>query len=137
MTTADVNCPHCGARLGFGHLPENCARAPETPETLAAAEALARMRDRESRKEPSDEAQSASIGERVDFTAQEFNFIFGVLSGLPNKEIAQRYEMAQDTVQHATCSVYDKAGVCTRLELIEFVKTALNGELRRRHGEKS
>ena len=74
--------------------------------------------------------------ETYDFTDQEFKVIFGVLRGLTNKDIAQHYKMAEDTAKHYMLSIYDKAGVSNRLELYEFLKAAINAELRRRLEDK-
>ena len=70
--------------------------------------------------------------ESNDFTDLEFKFIFGACSGLGSKGIAEEYGIAQDVVQHAMISVFDKVGVSSRLELMLFVRTRLNAELRRR-----
>jgi DNA-binding NarL/FixJ family response regulator len=68
-----------------------------------------------------------------EFTEQEFQFIFGVCSGLSHREIAERYKTAEDIVKRTICNIFDKLGnVSNRLELNLFVRTALNGELRRR-----
>ena len=69
-----------------------------------------------------------------DLTAQELNFIFGTCSGLGIEEIAQQHGITTDVVRHAMGSVFDKAGVSNRLELVVFVINTLNAELRRRSG---
>ena len=73
--------------------------------------------------------------ETYEFTEQEFQFIFGVCSGLSIRDIAERYEIGEDIVQRIIYQkIFDKAGVSTRMELHQFVRAALNGELRRRRG---
>jgi DNA-binding NarL/FixJ family response regulator len=68
-----------------------------------------------------------------EFTEQEFQFIFGVCSGLSIRDIAARYEIGEDAVQRIVYQkIFDKAGVSTRMELIVFVRDALNAELQRR-----
>ena len=68
------------------------------------------------------------------FTDQECEVIFGICRGLANKDMAQEYKIPEVRVKRSMISIYDKANVCTRLELFEFVKAALNAELRRRRG---
>jgi DNA-binding CsgD family transcriptional regulator len=74
--------------------------------------------------------------EAYGFTDLEFNVICGMCRGMgitqPNKEIAEQFGIAEDVVQAATMSIFEKAGLSGRGELFEFVKAALNGELRRR-----
>jgi DNA-binding NarL/FixJ family response regulator len=74
--------------------------------------------------------------ETHDFTDQELKVIFGVCSGLGFKEMAQQYGIAHEIVKMSLISIFDKAGFATRFELVEFAKTALNGELRRRRTKK-
>jgi DNA-binding NarL/FixJ family response regulator len=72
-----------------------------------------------------------------EFTEQEFQFIFGVCSGLSHREIAQRYKTAEDVIKSTLCGgIYDKLNVSTRMELNLVVRAALNGELRRRNSQK-
>jgi hypothetical protein len=67
------------------------------------------------------------------FTELEFQFIFGACSGLSIRDIAERYEIGEDIVQRIIYQkIFDKAGVSTRMELHQFVRDALNGELRSR-----
>jgi DNA-binding NarL/FixJ family response regulator len=71
--------------------------------------------------------------ETHEFTEQEFQFIFGVCSGLSVRDIAERYEIGEDVVQRIVYQkIFDKAGVSTRMELLVFVRDTLNNELRRR-----
>ena len=72
-----------------------------------------------------------------EFTALEFEVIFGMCwSGmrwrLSNKEIAEQCGIAEDVVQRTATSAFDKIGASGRMNLFEFVRDALNRELRRR-----
>jgi len=53
-------------------------------------------------------------------TKRELQIISGVVSGRANKEIAQRFGIAEDTVKHHLSNVFDKTGVSTRVELVVF-----------------
>jgi DNA-binding NarL/FixJ family response regulator len=70
-----------------------------------------------------------------EFTAWEFDVIFGICSHLTNREIAEHYKMAIDTVMNTINRIFDKVDVSNRLELILFIRAALNDALRRRLGE--
>lgn len=70
----------------------------------------------------------------TDFTEQEFGVIFGVCSGLSNREIAEQCRIGEDAVQRTMFSIHDKLGVSTRIELYVLIRAALNAELRRRSG---
>jgi DNA-binding NarL/FixJ family response regulator len=68
-----------------------------------------------------------------DFTGHELQFIFGVCWGLSVRDIAEQYEVREDAVQGIIYQkIFDKAGVSTRMELLVFVRDALNNELKRR-----
>ena len=71
---------------------------------------------------------------QYEFTAWEFDVIFGICSHLSNKEIGEHYKMAIDTVMNTINRIFDKVDVSNRLQLCEFVKTTLNAELLRRLG---
>jgi two-component system, NarL family, nitrate/nitrite response regulator NarL len=45
-----------------------------------------------------------------------------VLYGMPNKDIAQFFKIAQDTVKKHITSIFDKLGVSSRLELVQFAR---------------
>ena len=71
--------------------------------------------------------------ETQDFTEQEFQVIFALCRGLRrNEEIAQQCGIAEQTVMTVMASVFDKGGVSSRMDLLVFVRDALNAELRRR-----
>jgi len=64
--------------------------------------------------------------ETKEFTAQEFQFIFGACLGLTNQEIAERFKIGEEAVMNIMVSVFDKAGVSTRLELVVLAMNLLN-----------
>jgi len=53
-------------------------------------------------------------------TKRELQIISGVVSGRANKEIAERFGIAEDTVKHHLSNIFDKTGVSTRVELVVF-----------------
>ena len=70
-----------------------------------------------------------------EFTELELKVILGMCTGLPNEEIAEGYKITTDVVIKTVFGIYDKAGVSVRPELYQFVRAALNNELRRRKKE--
>jgi DNA-binding CsgD family transcriptional regulator len=70
-----------------------------------------------------------------EFTDLEFEVIFGVCRRATNSAIAAELRIAEDTTKGTMISIYDKARVTTRLELVSWVRTTLNNELRRRSEE--
>ena len=74
-----------------------------------------------------------------NFTDQELEVILGLCRGrgrtLPNKEIAEEFGITEDIVMTTMMSIFDQTGLSGRWELFEFVKAALNSELRRRLGD--
>jgi DNA-binding NarL/FixJ family response regulator len=82
-----------------------------------------------------DTPKTDKTDETCEFTEQEFQFIFAVCLGLSVRDIAARYEMGEDVVQGIIYQkIFDKAGVSNRARLQQFVRAALNSELRRRSG---
>jgi len=53
-------------------------------------------------------------------TPRELQVISTVVAGYPNKEIARRFSISEDTVKHHLSSIFDKCGVSNRLELALF-----------------
>ena len=53
-------------------------------------------------------------------TPRELQVISTVVAGYPNKEIARRFSISEDTVKHHLSSIFDKCGVSNRLELAIF-----------------
>lgn len=53
-------------------------------------------------------------------TPREVQVIATIVAAYPNKEIAQRFSISEDTVKHHLSSIFDKLGVSNRLELALF-----------------
>lgn len=57
---------------------------------------------------------------RFGLTAREIEVTSAVVSGLSNKEIAQKFELSAHTVKHHLTNIFDKVGASNRLELALF-----------------
>ena len=57
---------------------------------------------------------------KFGLTPRELEIVSVVAAGLSNKEIAQTFKIADDTVKHHVSNIFDKLGVSTRLELALF-----------------
>ncbi len=64
----------------------------------------------------SDEARQKKFG----LTPRELEIVSAVVAGYSNKEIAEYFKIAEDTVKHHLGNIFDKLGVSTRLELALF-----------------
>jgi two-component system, NarL family, nitrate/nitrite response regulator NarL len=53
-------------------------------------------------------------------TPREMEVIRAVVSGYPNKEIASKFGISEQTVKHHITNIFDKLGVYNRLELTLF-----------------
>ena len=53
-------------------------------------------------------------------TKRELEILSTIVSGLSNKEIAQKVTLSEDTVKHHLTNIFDKVGVSSRLELALF-----------------
>jgi len=53
-------------------------------------------------------------------TPRELEIVSAVVAGFSNKEIAEYFKIAEDTVKHHLSKIFDKLGVYTRLELALF-----------------
>jgi two-component system nitrate/nitrite response regulator NarL len=61
---------------------------------------------------------TARQGERqFGLTDRQLEIVAAVVSGLTNREIAVKLQIAEDTVKHHLTQVFDKTGVSSRLEL--------------------
>lgn len=65
---------------------------------------------------------SASSGKPRNYglTPREMEIIRAVVSGFPNKEIAHKFGISEQTVKHHITNIFDKLGVYNRLELTLF-----------------
>src|SRR5207302_5088481 len=64
----------------------------------------------------SDEARQKKFG----LTPRELEIVAAVVAGYSNKEIAEHFQISEDTVKHHLSNIFDKLGVSTRLELALF-----------------
>ena len=48
---------------------------------------------------------------------REREIVSAVVAGYTNREIAEEFEISQNTVRRHLCNIFDKLGVYTRLEL--------------------
>jgi two-component system, NarL family, nitrate/nitrite response regulator NarL len=66
---------------------------------------------------------SAKDNKKKNFglTEREMEIVRAVVSGYPNKEIASRFGISEQTVKHHITNIFDKLGVYNRLELTLFV----------------
>lgn len=53
-------------------------------------------------------------------TPRETEIVSAIVSGMTNRDIAQRYSISEATVKHHLTSIFDKLGVSNRLELALF-----------------
>ncbi|HWR37519.1 MAG TPA: response regulator transcription factor [Clostridia bacterium] len=85
----------------------------------AVANMVQYLRDRAANEPPS---PAKSYG----LTRRETDILSAIVSGLSNKEIAQKFALSEDTVKHHLTNIFDKVGVSSRLELALF---AINNSL--------
>lgn len=64
--------------------------------------------------------QPASPARSYGLTRREVEILSTIVSGLSNKEIAQKFSLSEDTVKHHLTNIFDKVGVSSRLELALF-----------------
>ncbi len=57
---------------------------------------------------------------RFGLTPREFEVVGSIVSGLTNREIAERFSISEQTVKHHLRNIFDKVGVSNRLELALF-----------------
>ena len=63
-----------------------------------------------------DDARHKKFG----LTRRELEIVSTVVAGYSNKEIAEYFKIAEDTVKHHLSKAFDKTGASTRLELALF-----------------
>ena len=74
-------------------------------------------------KELREISEDASLGDQfgsLGLTKREMDIVSFVVQGYPNKEIAQRLGIAEDTVKRHLTNIFDKVGTSSRLELAMF-----------------
>jgi two-component system nitrate/nitrite response regulator NarL len=64
--------------------------------------------------------QPPSPAKSYGLTKRELEILSTIVSGLSNKEIAQKFSLSEDTVKHHLTNIFDKVGVSSRLELALF-----------------
>jgi DNA-binding NarL/FixJ family response regulator len=64
--------------------------------------------------------QPPSPAKQYGLTKRELEILSTIVSGLSNKEIAQKFSLSEDTVKHHLTNIFDKVGVSSRLELALF-----------------
>jgi two-component system nitrate/nitrite response regulator NarL len=67
-----------------------------------------------------DNAAPEQPAERYGLTRREMQMVAAIVEGSSNREIAQKFNVREDTVKHHLTSIFSKLGVSTRLELALF-----------------
>ncbi len=67
-----------------------------------------------------DSATPEQPAERYGLTRREMQMVAAIVEGSSNREIAQKFNVREDTVKHHLTSIFSKLGVATRLELALF-----------------
>ncbi len=62
-------------------------------------------------------ARETSHGTRFGLTGRELEILSAVTDGCSNREIADKFQISEQTVKHHLTSIYEKVGVSNRLEL--------------------
>jgi DNA-binding NarL/FixJ family response regulator len=65
---------------------------------------------------PSADEQRKQFG----LTGRELEVVGAIVSGLTNRDIAEKFSISEQTVKHHLRNVFDKVGVSNRLELALF-----------------
>lgn len=79
----------------------------------AVADMVGYLRDKAAQQPP-------SPAKAYGLTKRELEILSTIVSGLSNKEIAQKFSLSEDTVKHHLTNIFDKVGVSSRLELALF-----------------
>jgi two-component system nitrate/nitrite response regulator NarL len=66
------------------------------------------------------ESPNKSPPKNYGITPREMQILKAAVSGYLNKEIAGQYHISEQTVKHYLTSIFDKLGVCNRIELTRF-----------------
>jgi len=65
-------------------------------------------------------AEEAEPKKTWGLTKRELEIIGTIVAGYPNKDIAKKFAISEDTVKHHLTNIFNKVGVSTRLELALF-----------------
>lgn len=71
-------------------------------------------------------AAASGVTKSYGLTRRELEIVAEIVAGQPNKEIARKLAISEETVKHHLTAVFDKLGVSNRLELALF---AVNNRL--------
>jgi len=63
------------------------------------------------------DGESSRSGRPFGLTPRERQVLSLVVEGCPNKEIAQRFDVSEETIKHHLTRMFDKVGAANRLEL--------------------
>jgi two-component system, NarL family, nitrate/nitrite response regulator NarL len=66
------------------------------------------------------ERLNGTLARNLHVTSREIQIISAILHGGSNKDIATQLGLSEDTVKHHLTHIFNKVGVCTRLELALF-----------------
>lgn len=81
-------------------------------------------------RELTEAARAGTAPSPYRLTPRELQIVSLVVAGHSNKNIAEKFSLSEDTVKHHVSNIFDKLGVCNRLELALFaVKHRLVPEL--------
>jgi DNA-binding NarL/FixJ family response regulator len=64
--------------------------------------------------------KDSSPAQKYGLTKREYQMVEAIVEGFSNKEIAEKFNVREDTVKHHLTSIFSKLGVSTRLELALF-----------------
>ena len=65
-------------------------------------------------------AKDTRVAQKHGLTKREYQMVEAIVEGFSNKEIAEKFNVREDTVKHHLTNIFDKLGVSTRLELALF-----------------
>lgn len=65
-------------------------------------------------------AAANTVPNTFGLTPRELEVVSAIVEGSTNRDIAQRFDISEDTVKRHLTNIFDKTGVSTRLELAMF-----------------
>ena len=81
-------------------------------------------------RELTEAVRDGTVPRVYGLTPRELQIVSLVVAGHSNKNIAEKFSLSEDTVKHHVSNIFDKLGVCNRLELALFaVKNRLVPDL--------